>query len=351
MRWLPLVLIFSTAGGALADAPSRSLRPQARAVQAEATVARPAPAAAAEARPAEPSVTGGLRSALRPKARDDAGMAEQLAAASAAAQEAAAQPKPQAQPQIQQEVQTEQKPTVLDLLRGAGKPAAPSRTAAAPQRETRPEDLGVKREVEKKPNTLLALLRPRQRSRNVEDNARRVDAAKRGKMVCGVEDIQGISIGNVSGKGACGVQDAVRISSVAGVSLSTHAVMDCTTARALNAWVAQAARPAIGTLGGGLSELRVAAHYVCRTRNNQRGAKLSEHGRGHAIDISGFKLRNGQELSVLRDWSGNHAKVMRAMHKAACGPFGTVLGPNADRFHRDHFHLDTARYRAGTYCR
>jgi len=39
------------------------------------------------------------------------------------------------------------------------------------------------------------------------------------------------------------------------------------------------------------------------------------------------------------------------MHRAACGPFGTVLGPNADRFHQDHFHFDTARHRSGPYCR
>lgn len=355
MKWLPLVLIFTTAGGALADAPSRSLRPVARAQTSEP----PAPAPVAEAQPATATATAPqkpdtLLSLLRPKAREETQHARaeaearqqaQQQAQQQAEQQAAAQPAPQPQPQ--QQAQAEDKPTLLDLLRGD----TPTRAATTPQRETRPEDLGVKPQVEKKPNTLLSLLRPKQRTQNVEENAKRVGASKRGKMVCGVPEIQGISIGSVAGKGACGVTDAVRISSVSGISLSTHAVMDCTTARALNAWVAQAARPAIGTLGGGLQELRVAAHYACRTRNNQRGAKISEHGKGHAIDIAGFKLRNGQELTVLQNWNGDHAKVMRAMHKAACGPFGTVLGPSSDRFHRDHFHLDTARYRAGTYCR
>ena len=32
-------------------------------------------------------------------------------------------------------------------------------------------------------------------------------------------------------------------------------------------------------------------------------------------------------------------------------PFGTVLGPNSDRFHRDHFHFDMASYSSGAYCR
>jgi hypothetical protein len=104
--------------------------------------------------------------------------------------------------------------------------------------------------------------------------------------------------------------------------------------------------------GGGLKTLRVAAHYACRTRNNQKGARISEHGKGRAIDISAFKLADGTEVSVLKHWNTQRfSSAMRQMHKGACGPFGTVLGPNADRFHQDHFHFDTARYRSGSYCK
>ncbi len=60
----------------------------------------------------------------------------------------------------------------------------------------------------------------------------------------------------------------------------------------------------------------------------------------------------GTDLSVLRGWRDPaQSKVLKKMHKAACGPFGTVLGPNADKYHQDHFHFDTARYRSGAYCR
>jgi hypothetical protein len=87
-------------------------------------------------------------------------------------------------------------------------------------------------------------------------------------------------------------------------------------------------------------------------RNNQPGAKVSEHGSGRAIDIAGIGLNDESEMSVLTDWnSGAKGRALRQMHRAACGPFGTVLGPEADRFHRDHFHFDTARYRSGSYCR
>ena len=105
-------------------------------------------------------------------------------------------------------------------------------------------------------------------------------------------------------------------------------------------------------MGGGLSGLRVAAHYACRTRNHQPGALISEHGKGKAIDIAALQLRDGSEISVLDDWGqGPKGRVLRQVHRQACGPFGTVLGPESDRFHRDHFHFDTARHRGGPYCR
>jgi hypothetical protein len=168
--------------------------------------------------------------------------------------------------------------------------------------------------------------------------------------VCGDPDIQGEAIGRVPGKlKGCGVQDAVRVRSVAGVTLSQKSVMDCGTAKALKKWINTGAKPSVGSKGGGLSGLKVAAHYSCRTRNNKAGAKISEHGKGRAIDISGLVLNDGRTISVLKGWHNADRRTMRRAHKTACGPFGTVLGPNADRYHQDHFHFDTARYRSGSY--
>ena len=77
-----------------------------------------------------------------------------------------------------------------------------------------------------------------------------------------------------------------------------------------------------------------------------------EHGRGRAIDISGFTLESGTTVSVLKGWRDRSTrKALQRMWKAACGPFRTVLGPDADIYHRDHFHLDVARHRSGRYCR
>jgi hypothetical protein len=172
----------------------------------------------------------------------------------------------------------------------------------------------------------------------------------KGPSVCGQRDIIGTNAAPIR-NGQCGIAKPVRVTSVAGVYLKSPALVDCKTAKALSKWVEKSAKPALKRKGGGLKSLHVVASYACRTRNSQKGAKLSEHALGHAVDIAGFTLQNGEKLTVLKDWNGKHSKALRSMHKKACGTFGTVLGPKANKFHLDHFHFDTARYRNGTYCR
>lgn len=194
-------------------------------------------------------------------------------------------------------------------------------------------------------------LRPSLRPRAIVERAMARRAERRKGQVCGDPEIQGDVVGFVPGRiNGCGVSEAVRVKSVSGVTLSQPATLDCNTARALKTWTVKSAQKNLRDIGGGLASLRVAAHYACRTRNNQPGGRISEHGRGKAIDISGFVLRDGTTLTVLRDWNARN-RALKRMHSDACGTFGTVLGPNSDRFHQDHFHFDTARHRGGAYCR
>jgi hypothetical protein len=44
------------------------------------------------------------------------------------------------------------------------------------------------------------------------------------------------------------------------------------------------------------------------------------------------------------------AQFLRRLHKGACGVFGTVLGPEANEAHRDHFHFDLAYRRTSSFC-
>ena len=200
---------------------------------------------------------------------------------------------------------------------------------------------------------LFQSLRPKKRSKETERQAKARDAERAKGAVCGDLDIQGVVVGPVPGRIAgCGIENAVKVRAVSGLPLSQEALMDCTTAKALKSWVDNGVKPAVGSLGGGPKSLYVMAHYICRTRNNQPGGKISEHGKGRAIDIGGIRLQDDSRILVAMDWNkGQKGRALKQMHRAACGPFGTVLGPDGDRFHQDHFHMDTARYRSGSYCR
>jgi len=171
--------------------------------------------------------------------------------------------------------------------------------------------------------------------------------------LCGDRRIKGEVLAAIgSDTTGCGIASPVRVTSIDGITLSQGSIMDCTTAKTLAGWLTKSVRPTVGRRGGGLQSVRVAAHYSCRTRNSQKGAKISEHGKGHAIDISGLKLADGTEITVKDGWlNRKDNKILAAVRAKGCGPFGTVLGPGSDRFHDDHLHLDTARYRSGPYCK
>lgn len=228
---------------------------------------------------------------------------------------------------------------------------------ASPRPAPRPEAPAIAELPETAVRAAIPPLRPLPKPRaSVLKVAAAAVAAKPGKpgrkgSVCGVPGIKGVPIAPIPAKvRGCGLSEGVKVTSVSGVALSQPAIIDCTTAKSLHNWVENGIRPAVGKIGGGLAGLEVAASYNCRTRNNQKGAKVSEHGRGHAVDLSGVRLANGEVISVLKGWK-SRPKVVKAIHRSACGTFGTVLGPNSDRFHQDHIHVDTARYRSGAYCR
>jgi hypothetical protein len=181
-------------------------------------------------------------------------------------------------------------------------------------------------------------------TRKEERKKKREKASMKG-AVCGIPAIKGEEIARITSKvEGCGIADPVAVTSVSGVRLSQTATVDCSAAKALNAWVDDVVQPAFG---GKLVELQVAAHYICRSRNNVKGAKISEHGKGRAVDITAFTLANGKVLSVAQDYG----RVMRRIHKAACSYFRTTLGPGSDGYHEDNLHYDTSARSGGAYCR
>ena len=70
---------------------------------------------------------------------------------------------------------------------------------------------------------------------------------------------------------------------------------------------------------------------------------ISEHAFGNALDIAGFRLAGGDEITVVRGWwkgSPRERAFLQAVLAGACAEFYTVLGPGSDRHHYNHIHVD-----------
>jgi len=82
--------------------------------------------------------------------------------------------------------------------------------------------------------------------------------------------------------------------------------------------------------------------YACRNIYHRAQGRLSQHATANALDISAFRLANGRRISVLKGWSGanDDAAFLQAARTSACRYFSTVLGPDYNAAHRNHFHLD-----------
>ncbi len=68
-----------------------------------------------------------------------------------------------------------------------------------------------------------------------------------------------------------------------------------------------------------------------------------------------IEIKNAIPLPIKRSQVGlnsidKYAEFLHAIHKVACGIFGTVLGPESNEAHRDHFHFDLAPRKYGAFC-
>ncbi len=166
----------------------------------------------------------------------------------------------------------------------------------------------------------------------------------------------------IDGPGICGMTRPFKVSALADgtVSVDKAVTMDCSMIPALEGWLADVVQPsAQARFGASVVGLESFGAYSCRGIDNIAGAQLSEHAFGNAIDVAGFKLADGREISVVHDWKkadSQESAFLHEIHAGACQHFTTVLGPGADVFHYNHFHLDLAMHGATNtgprrYCR
>jgi hypothetical protein len=196
------------------------------------------------------------------------------------------------------------------------------------------------------------------------------------------------------------------------VEIDPPATVTCALAVAIGAWLGETVQPkARAMLGAPVVKLHNAASYTCRNRYGGETTPLSEHALANALDVSEFVFQSGERVTVLASWPhvvvapplplpnptrvavvGDRAvsrlasadpavatpakakpnalpqpppaaapplpnrppdaksDFVRTVHDEACDIFGTVLGPEANEAHKDHFHFDMKVRRHSAFC-
>lgn len=211
------------------------------------------------------------------------------------------------------------------------------------------------------PILLLALLVTACGGRTERDVVRRDNDAFKGEdarkclSTLKANDIRFSPLPNQSFGGGCKTIDTVKLMQFA-TEASNLGPMTCPLAANFAAWAKYAVRPAARQyLGSDVVRIETMGTYSCRNVVGGRGGRLSEHAFGNAVDVSAFVLKDGRRISVLTGWSGkaDERAFLRRLHESACKRFGTVLGPNYNAAHANHFHFDMAKSMkdGSSFCR
>ena len=209
-------------------------------------------------------------------------------------------------------------------------------------------------------------------------------------------------------EGSCGTPVALRVSRIGSrnaIAVEPPAIMNCKMVSRLFQWIETVAQPAAkASLGAAIVRISNASSYMCRNRYNDPAEKMSQHAYANAIDVSVFDLSDGRRIDVKTFWGSVVASRLAAesaalaptkatlttrslttglersrqgdtkkgatperqaalpvintpelrflteLHTGACGIFSTVLGPETNRAHHDHMHLDLTPRRGSAYC-
>ena len=152
------------------------------------------------------------------------------------------------------------------------------------------------------------------------------------------------------GPDACGGTDMVQLHAVMladgeRIVLKPAPVLHCAFAESIAGWLHDEAAPRTAKLGAALRAVETYDDFECRGRNRVAGARLSEHGKGNAVDLRAFVLADGRaigltDVTVAKDFRDE-------LRESACHRFTTVLGPGSDGYHEAHIHLDLAERQQG----
>ncbi len=151
--------------------------------------------------------------------------------------------------------------------------------------------------------------------------------------------------------GSCSTKNTIILQQY-GITASNLGPMTCGVATQFINWSnGSVNRAALQIFGSAIARIETFGTYSCR--NIAGSARRSEHASANAVDVSGFILKDGRRISVLRDWNGSRdeKRFLRQVRDDACRHFGTILSPDYNAAHKDHFHLDNAQRGFGSFCR
>lgn len=160
----------------------------------------------------------------------------------------------------------------------------------------------------------------------------------------------------------CGFDNAVRIERTS-AAVGEAFTLSCRAALSLAMWERHVLQIEAGKhFGRQIARIDHFGSYDCRNAYSREGTNRSRHATADALDIAGFVLEGGRRVRVVNDWhSGDdeggdaflpaasaNAAFLEAIHRGACRYFDSVLGPDYNAAHADHFHFDRGGYR---FCR
>jgi hypothetical protein len=145
----------------------------------------------------------------------------------------------------------------------------------------------------------------------------------------------------------CGFDNAVRIERTS-LNVGQPFTLSCRSAVALALWEHHVVHPAaLAHFSERVFRVEHFGSYACRNVYGRTDATLSRHATADALDVAGFVLASGRRISVERDWGSGDSdgQFLRDLRDGACRVFDSVLGPEYNAAHRNHFHLDRGGYR------
>jgi hypothetical protein len=150
---------------------------------------------------------------------------------------------------------------------------------------------------------------------------------------------------------SCGIAWPIELSGLSGgIQIKPAAQVNCQITEAFARWVKNELVPSSRTRYlSGVSAIHQMSSYSCRTMNSQRGASMSEHAKGNAIDVGKIVLKNGKAIAIEKKgfFAFREKGLLKSVRGDSCKYFSTVLGPGSDRFHKDHFHFDLRARKSG----